>query len=706
METRNHFKNVATPKNQVGKLKSKKVGKFTKIVLIVMFFAISGLSNIANAQSVQAYSDATIDGRGFSYNVQLSITPIENNEVTHAGGWIVKLISVNPDSKGYYHKGKTNRYFSCSELGSICNPTKFDMILVKVKYECENNAEKLIVFYGIDREETIVVRQKPHTKCSIELESVKVRNNTDEPIYRKRINEIEYPQTNTNPSQKQTANSTNSNSSQGGNNTQHGNSNSESVNSNSTQNSNNQNGEITNMSEPLGLENRTESIQVYQQNGKYYAKNSNGSITLTTKEYFNHVHATTASNKQIETNNAKRNNDPLYHYNNPNAASSEFQKNYETGQQIADVVTPLATGLVELWNNRVDAINKEISAARNEDERRKIQFNEKKKNIDQILKSWNGFNDYVIKRIPNLMEQPSPSWETLLGSAQYVNIFGKDLDYIVQNYKPKGGYKRTEIKEQIEKGNVRMWGKYNNSLYDFYAAYPFAEYPFDYFIDNSMLSKKTSRHHSNFIFDEKNIVIGIDVHIYTCVSAGNMVAVTIEKYIEDLKNKMGNNYVMLNANTFLIKDKLIIVNYDDILMYDLNFLHDKLRLKWPTDYLNVEYLAKRNIGISFPIDSDTSAIHNKRLQPEIARWGWMEGHSYFSFVTSEKGIIIGKIVKGSLADKSGLQEGDIVTEIRGFPVKIPIMFQLIVKGYSSEGSIDLSFLREGKEYKTAFIFEN
>ena len=163
-----------------------------KLLLITLTLA----SYFVNAQNFQAYSDATIDGRGFSYNVQLSITPLENNEVTQSGGWIVKIISVNPDSKGYYHKGKTDRYFSCSELGSICNPSKFNAIYVKIKYQCENNAEKLITFYGLDREQTIVVKQKPNTKCNIELVSVQVRNN-DGDVYHKRISEIEYPQQNT-----------------------------------------------------------------------------------------------------------------------------------------------------------------------------------------------------------------------------------------------------------------------------------------------------------------------------------------------------------------------------------------------------------------------------------------------------------------------------------------------------------------------------
>ncbi len=171
--------------------------KITKIVSIILFCAISGLSNVSNAQNIQAYSDATIVGGGFSYNVQLSITPLENNDVTHSGGWIVKIISVNSDSKGYYSKGKTNRYYSCSELGSICNPSKFDMVTVKVKYQCDNIGEKSVVFYGIDREERIVVRQKPNTNCSIEFESVRVVGYDNGLVYRKRINEIEYPQQNT-----------------------------------------------------------------------------------------------------------------------------------------------------------------------------------------------------------------------------------------------------------------------------------------------------------------------------------------------------------------------------------------------------------------------------------------------------------------------------------------------------------------------------
>ncbi|MES2286265.1 MAG: hypothetical protein V4547_11295 [Bacteroidota bacterium] len=138
-------------------------------------------------------------------------------------------------------------------------------------------------------------------------------------------------------------------------------------------NNNNQSGEITNMSDPIGLGNRTESIQVYQQNGKYYAKNSNGSITQTTKQYFDDVHKTVASNKQIEIDNAKLRNDPLAGYTNQpnnwgninpmtstNSNSSNlnsFTQGLERGQQISNALSPA----INQWADNINA-NREREA--------------------------------------------------------------------------------------------------------------------------------------------------------------------------------------------------------------------------------------------------------------------------------------------------------------------------------------------------------
>jgi|GEM_PF-6867205 len=158
-------------------------------LLIILF----GTSVLLKAQSIQMYSDGAINHIGFSHNVKLSFRALDYNSALHAGGWVVTLVSVNADSKGFYHQGKTNRYFSCSELGSFCDPNKFTDVYVNISYQCVNNASKPIWFKNIGQEVTIVVRQKPDTKCSITFDNVRVSNHSDEAAYRERIRAIEYP---------------------------------------------------------------------------------------------------------------------------------------------------------------------------------------------------------------------------------------------------------------------------------------------------------------------------------------------------------------------------------------------------------------------------------------------------------------------------------------------------------------------------------
>lgn len=162
-----------------------------------LLITLISLANFVNAQSFQAYYDASDIGAGFSYNIQISVTPIGGtNNTLHAGGYKVKLVSVNADSKGYYSKGKTNTYYSCSQLGGICNPNKFTDVYIGLNYQCKNSGLQQVRFTRVGEEQTISLRLDPNTTCSFELGKVQVKNTSDEVSYRNRIREIEYPQTN------------------------------------------------------------------------------------------------------------------------------------------------------------------------------------------------------------------------------------------------------------------------------------------------------------------------------------------------------------------------------------------------------------------------------------------------------------------------------------------------------------------------------
>lgn len=227
-----------------------------------------------------------------------------------------------------------------------------------------------------------------------------------------------------------------------------------------------------------------------------------------------------------------------------------------------------------------------------------------------------------------------------------------------------------------------------SGISDFYAAYTNSG------IDNQDNSK--------FIFDEKNIVIGIMIPLYT--SVGVSYYSSIEKNISDLYAKVGNDYILIAGNTILLKDKIIRINYDSFEMYDLNYINDRILIKWPESYVNSESISKGrynlyNLGIDVKQEIDKSEDQAKQLEkPNLAYE--LKDKVFYKNLISDKGIVIHKIKTGSTADKAGLKSGDILSEIRGFHVTMPYLFQLIVEGYAKEGKFNIKYLRDGKEYDT------
>src|SRR5688572_19908499 len=86
--------------------------------LILILLLITPLLNYGQSY----YSDARTSGGGFSYHVTLQITEAGYNSYQKIKTYEVKIISVQADhAKGYYDLSHA-KYYSCSQLGSICNP--------------------------------------------------------------------------------------------------------------------------------------------------------------------------------------------------------------------------------------------------------------------------------------------------------------------------------------------------------------------------------------------------------------------------------------------------------------------------------------------------------------------------------------------------------------------------------------------------------
>lgn len=66
---------------------------------------------------------------------------------------------------------------------------------------------------------------------------------------------------------------------------------------------------------------------------------------------------------------------------------------------------------------------------------------------------------------------------------------------------------------------------------------------------------------------------------------------------------------------------------------------------------------------------------------------------------NEKGALIKEVTAGSAADKAGLKAGDIITAINQHKTEDPAALQKAVGAFKPDDTIDIVYLREGKEKK-------
>ncbi|MFV8347959.1 FKBP-type peptidyl-prolyl cis-trans isomerase [Flavobacterium sp. ZB4P13] len=108
-----------------------------------LLIALTLIANFVSAQTqLSDYYDASSANRPeFSYNITVRIQKNEG-ATTDAKRYTATLVQASPDSKGYYNANRDNKFYTCSQLGNICNPNNFHRISVKIFYNC-NGQQKV-----------------------------------------------------------------------------------------------------------------------------------------------------------------------------------------------------------------------------------------------------------------------------------------------------------------------------------------------------------------------------------------------------------------------------------------------------------------------------------------------------------------------------------------------------------------------------------
>ena len=427
------------------------------------------------------------------------------------------------------------------------------------------------------------------------------------------------------------------------------------------------------------------SVEIMRYNG--------GMDDVVDKLIFEKKNGKTSGNATISNPAAAGNPSANNNYSsNTDMSKDKFTQNVETVGGILNAAAPLLQGWANKHNAKIAARDAERERESDQNTRLRRDYEQMIEEINRTLYTKEGITKYFIDQIPTLLETPSPTWEKLLGSPKYAGIFGKNIDYIAKNFKPRAASKK-DLREALETGNM-FFPSLPVGISNFYAAY--TNSGIDNLLNADYLIDQKSRHNFKFIFDEKDIVIGINIGLNTSVGYGQ---ISIKEYINDIYKKVKNNYILAAGNTILLKDKIIVIDHDDLQMYDLNYINDRILIKWPESYVNSESISKGryklyNIGIEIKQEINKNDSLAKQLAYEI------KDREFYKIPISDKGIIVYKTRKGSSADRAGLKSGDIITEIRGLNVTSPYLFQLIIEGYSKEGKFNLKYLRDGKEYDT------
>ena len=275
------------------------------------------------------------------------------------------------------------------------------------------------------------------------------------------------------------------------------------------------------------------------------------------------------------------------------------------------------------------------------------------------------------------------------------------MEYIIDNFKTVGGSKI--LKKQINGGQFLRFPENSKMFGDYYNVTPYTDFSFHYYFNNTI----DKNHNCEFLFDENNIVIGIAIEMDNDRWPGT--GIGLENYIKDIMKKTGNNYILLDGSTFLLKDKIITFDFYKMYMYDLNYFYNRVFINWPKYNKIVEDRTSAKYkyamaGLYFEIDQDSSRFQTKHIKAAYKNSSYsLKDKSFIQFVTSEKGVVIGKVAKESFADKAGIKGGDIISDLNGTKVTMPYMLQLIIMG--SEGNINVTYLRDGQEYKTVMKFK-
>lgn len=287
---------------------------------------------------------------------------------------------------------------------------------------------------------------------------------------------------------------------------------------------------------------------------------------------------------------------------------------------------------------------------------------------------FNDLKNYFVllsTQLPHVLENDAVTWNDVLGTTENDFLFGKDAAFVGKKVNQGGLY--TSFPKMIEKNDFDIINLPNYFTTQSLKLIEAPNSQIYYWVKTDFYA-----HNIDYIFNEKDILVGVQIELQTR-------GIHIKDYYDDLITNLSNSYLMVDANTFVTKDKIFVLDFDYLTIFDLNYLKPDTYFKFPEIYSSY-----------FDPNNCTNCISHLGIKIIGTR---PEGEP------ASATVAISEILPNSISDKNGLQVGDVIFEINEVSISHPFHLQWFLHAYPKVKKYTIRYQR-GNELKTVTFTTN
>ncbi|RYZ21010.1 MAG: PDZ domain-containing protein [Chitinophagaceae bacterium] len=266
----------------------------------------------------------------------------------------------------------------------------------------------------------------------------------------------------------------------------------------------------------------------------------------------------------------------------------------------------------------------------------------------------------IVSKIARVMKAPTIGWDIFLANKAYVNFFGKDIKYI--DKKLQVGY---NIRDYMTAGSE---SRFNGISPQFQKIANVKEEPVFYWYNNEYLE----HYDVSILLNENNIMTGLEIQLDT---RNYQRPKSITQYVADLKVALANDAVQISGNTFLTKDRLYVLDFGFLRMYDLRFFRPDTHFTLFSEAVRSAY----GMVLNGEPDNDRDPGGSK--------------------------VVVSDVLPGSIAASAGLLRGDVIMKIDNQPVARPYEIEMYFSGDLPLSGVEL-IIERGRKTQRVTITNN